>query len=608
MCTSSTVSFACILLACLGPAMWGADRTARRDEGKAPEGGKRLNNLVWELVNTKPGTVEGERSFPFTTSRTRWLYVRVAGHADGSRMKISLQREGEEPEIIMVFHPGEKKTREVMRFLPAGNHRLVVRSNVLLWEGRSRVDSLIVRSIPELVYAQFTSTPWIQEFGPFGEDFLERYVIPNVNTFVCVPDNFEDPLFKRLQPTGRRWLAKYRTPDEDTKEKLAPEQLAKHIAKTVGFANPAYDGVVADEFKSSEPRCANYAEALRRLHAELRFKDKLFYPYALHLYDGEPGREFVNAVIETGAAIAWKRYLKSQPDEGRARDYLQRELVEHARRYRELSPGSIEHIVVCFGYFAIPPEFLNHYPSVNYKKYLDMQFNIVANDPAFRGTYGLMTYLANYADEETARWAAHLFRHYGIEGRTEPATDDPYESDHIRNGDFTYGTDGWTIEPAEKDSIRPVRKDGFGYLQGRWPRTSEGDSALLTVRTAKGPNVFSQDIVNLEPGRLYSFRMITGDYEDLSRKRRHAVTVRIEGASEISEKCFVSVFANRHRYGPYDRRDKAWMNYHWQVFRAEGTKARLIVSDWADQDKPGGPIGQELIYNYVSVQPYYAGD
>ena len=47
-----------------------------------------------------------------------------------------------------------------------------------------------------------------------------------------------------------------------------------------------------------------------------------------------------------------------------------------------------------------------------------------------------------------------------------------------------------------------------------------------------------------------------------------------------------------------------YMNYHWRVFRAKGTTARLAVSDWKSEHEPGGPVGQELMFNFVEVQPY----
>jgi len=46
------------------------------------------------------------------------------------------------------------------------------------------------------------------------------------------------------------------------------------------------------------------------------------------------------------------------------------------------------------------------------------------------------------------------------------------------------------------------------------------------------------------------------------------------------------------------------MNYHWRVFRAKGKTARLRVSDWQSDTAPGGRVGQELIYNFIEVQPY----
>ena len=46
------------------------------------------------------------------------------------------------------------------------------------------------------------------------------------------------------------------------------------------------------------------------------------------------------------------------------------------------------------------------------------------------------------------------------------------------------------------------------------------------------------------------------------------------------------------------------MNYHRLVFRAKDTTAKLTISDWADATTPGGPIGQEILYNFVEIQPY----
>ena len=395
---------------------------------------------------------------------------------------------------------------------------------------------------------------------------------------------------------------------------ITVDDAYKFITSHPAFKTADFDGLIADEFGNSDPICVPYSHAWRRIRADPEFAKKFYYPYANHFYTGPEGQEFMKTLIETNSAIAWKRYLKGQPDEPSARDFIHAELVGRAREYRRLCPGSLEHIIVCFGYFSAPPEFLNANPQGNYKTYLDMQFNLVANDPAFWGTYGLMTYLASYADEETVRWAAHLFRHYGIEGNTGPASKDPYDSPHLVNGDFADGTEGWTLKPAYEGSMRTVHSPGFGWLQGRYPRTSEGDTALLMVRSKTKPNVLTQEIRDLEPGRLYTFRMFTGDYRDLSKEQKHAVTVKLDNVGLVPGKSFTHICKNcySHHHGPFNREHRAWMNYHWYLFRAREKTSRVTVTDWGSdpstssgQAKPVGPIGQQLMFNFLQVQPYF---
>ena len=181
---------------------------------------------------------------------------------------------------------------------------------------------------------------------------------------------------------------------------------------------------------------------------------------------------------------------------------------------------------------------------------------------------------------------------------------------HLENGDFERQGDRWTLAPAEEGSIRFGISPGFSWLQGRYPHTNEGNTVIVTRRSAARPNVFSQQIRNLEPARLYSLRMYSGNFKDLSAKQKHAVSIRLENVEMIPDHCFTHVFANcySHHYGPYDRKNRAWMNYHWRVFRAKGETASLAVSDWPTEKEPGGPIGQEMMYNFVQVQPYYAAE
>ena len=573
---------------------------------------KILNNIVWELLNTRPGQVAGTRKYTFRSPRTRWVYVAAtADVGKGGQLGISLDNAPQTHDVIL-SGAASNKTLEAMRFLPAGTHTLALKAT-----GKCNVHRLIVRSIPELIYSHYMSNPHVKEFGPYGGAFVKKHIEKNVNTFVTSNAYVNLPAVKEWKQHGGRWLVDCPVP-----KNVTVDTAAAHIAKTTGFNAPFVDGSIGDEFGSSHPYCADYAGAVRKLRTSPSYRDRLFYPYASDLYGGEPGREFVQGLMDTGNRIAFKRYLRTQPNEEAARHFLRDMLVRHALAYRTLCPGSLEHVAVCFGYLSAPPEFLCIDPGVNYRVYLDMQFNLVANHPAFWGTYGLMTYLADYADEETVRWASHLFRYYGIEGNTAPATDDPYDMHHLRNADFADGTSEWTIQPAAAGTIRPDKFPGFSTLQGRWPTTPQGDTVLVTLRNAARPNSFRQEIRNLERGRLYSFRMFSADFRDMATPEKHVVTIKLDNVTLLPEKCFTHLGHNSyaHSYGPYNTKHKAWMNYHWRVFRARGRTATLRVSDWASdpstgsprrrsgqagQAKPGGRVGQELMFNYVKVQPYF---
>src|SRR6185369_11433160 len=126
------------------------------------------------------------------------------------------------------------------------------------------------------------------------------------------------------------------------------------------------------------------------------------------------------------------------------------------------------------------------------------------------------------ADEETVRFVGRLYRHYALQGRKDMLTRDPLFLPHIQNADFEKGDEHWTLQAAEPGSIRTNHFPRYGRIEGRYmglgrPADPEhiGDTFLWMKRSPKGPNIFSQAIKNLEPGRLYSMKMFSCDYQDL---------------------------------------------------------------------------------------------
>ena len=548
----------------------------KRKFPSGPPGARELNNLVTELLNV-PRPETSSKPYTFVNPKRGWIFISNSG-AD----KVRLSAEGSAEAQTIPLAEKHADAHETMRFLPAGRYTI----------STARAAKLIVRSVPDLVYARYAIGPLVGEFGPYGGEFQEKYIFKNVNTFVGGNEE--------CKKRGRRCLAHCQAPH------VTVDEAYKYLVGTGAFNRPYIDGLIADEFGHTGPYCATWAKAIDMVFSKPEYKGKTYYAYAMDLWEDKDGRELVASLVKNDCTIAWERYLHTQRTELDAIRFLGHRLVTGARHYREKCPGSISHLVVNFGYFSAPPEQIDTFPHVNFKTWLEMQVNLVANDPAFEGVRGIMTYLSYYADEETVRWGAKLFRHYGIEGNTEMLSKDPYILTHIKNPDFEREGEGWTRRPAQEGSIRFGLSPGFSTLQGRYPEVNEGNTVLITKRSANRPNTFSQEIKNLEPGRLYTFKMFSGDFNDLSVKQKYAVTVKLENADLIREKSFTHVFAScySHKYGAYNANNRAWMNFHWYLFRAQGRTAGLTVSDWASDKEPGAPIGQELMYNFIQIQPY----
>ncbi|MBM4085421.1 MAG: LamG domain-containing protein, partial [Planctomycetes bacterium] len=559
---------------------------------------KVLNSLVTELLRVQP--TAGMTAFRFTNPRDGWVFI--SSTADGG-LWLSLDEPRKEKAILAHEKSG---TLEAMRRLPAGQHTIHVGG-----EGNARPKDLIVRAIPELIYCKFGSNPHIEQHGPYNYEFLQRHVLPHVNTIVGTGSQEQQPYVEQWKARGGKWIVECPLPGLSA-ESVTADEAEKAWTANPGMKSPLLDGLIVDEFWTGLPeqKYAAWTEALLRIHNNPQFKGKTLNPYCGPMHGTEGSRRFAKSVVDCGGKFALERYLPEQRSEADARAYLNSTLTDTVRAWREAMPGIERHIIFCFGYLCAPPESVNIDPSVNWLTYMDMQVRHVATSPACFGAHGLMFYTSSYADEESVRWAARLYRHYGIEGRTEPLSKDPYLLTHLHNPDFDEGMSGWTLSPAEDGSISAKTMSGLSWLQGRYPRTSVGDNFLWLRRSARKPNVVTQEVKNLQPGRLYSLKLFTADYGDLTQgksvKQKHAVSIALDGVELVPDKCFQHAYPNcySHHLPPFDAKHRAWLNFHQRVFRAKAMSARLTLSDWASSEAPGGDAGQELALNFVEVQPY----
>ena len=587
-------------------------------------GAKPINNLVFELLHvTAPGT----RAHRFRNPREGWVYLRVTPAAGNRPAAVALDSQP----VALALVNGQL---EAMRFLTAGPH------TVGLAPGGPEAAALEVRSIGELFYATYGGNPHVSETGNYSWDFLRRHCLHHYNSIIgsssSNPDGTspQEAELRAWVAAGKRWFSLEPVP---FRPDTTADQTFDHWTRAIGMSHPLMSGIWIDEFganprngKTPEQWYKLWINAIRRIAADSRYRGRKLYAYGpIGMRPAERFRvmfPFVKTLIDSGYRLGSEWYLPeglSRP--GRVINNTNDLLAEFSpgweganrESFEKGVPGSASERVIVLSLLSEPGwETGDLYSKYDYNVFLDAQFQFVATDPSFFATRGVQGYQSSYCGEEQLRLFARLVRHYAIEGNTKRLLEDPYVLTHLQNSDFTGGTTGWSLQLAEGAgdgaSIKVVTAPGFGRMQGKYHAPpGAGDVALRTRRSGARPNLVSQTIEGLTPGRLYSLRLITGDYRELigkqSQRRKHAVSVTIEKGQLVADKCFQAVVSSGYwyPYGAFNANNPYWINYHQRVFRASGKTARLVLSDWVSRQASDGPTGQQLLWNFIQLQPYF---
>ena len=591
------------------------------------DGTKILNNLVAELLNVQSAQTEARKEYTFTNPRKGWVFISSTASVRGADRTLISVNSIDKNNAAIVHSEATDTTVEAMRYLPQGVHKLYVDC-----EGTARLSRLVVRAIPEMMVAGLgyrcggdwplvagQQVPILPCFGHYNMAYLDRIgLLDSINVLIERNPVAENAAYvKKWREQGKKLIVRDGMWPTFQLEKPTADSIFKLWTKCRGLADAGYDGVIADEFSGlghgGVGRYPLYAAAVKNIAQDPAFKGRVFYPYCMPMYHCDLATGMLEAVVGAGYKWAEEKYLVEQPTEASAKSYMDVRLRQNILHYERAFPGAARHMITTLGFLSAPPLTLNSEPGVDYKVYMDMQMHLLANDPVLFGLYGIQWYQNGYADEEYLRWSAKLFRHYGIEGRKERLTRDPYMLPHIKNPDFDEGKSGWTLQLAEAGAIAIEHAAGYGTLQTRVPGSggAAGDNFLVTKRSAKAPNRFSQQIRKLTPGRTYSVKMFTADYGDLKKGKAENdtdhINIKIDGVDLIREKEFHQRFPTSLAgsvFGPFNRENSFYLTYHRVVFRAEAPEAVLTISDWASDTDPGGAVGQELMFNFIEVQSY----
>ncbi len=586
-------------------------------ESKSSGKQRKLNNLVTELVR-EALPESGLAEYTFKNPKDGWIFIKApAEMAASGRVIVSFDRMSRKQAII------SRKTGrhgEAMRWFHAGVYKIYV------WTKDKPEGMLIVRSIPEIIFLQFTGDFNSPDGSPYKVsqkevhgsdrlylyywDYLDKYVLDNVNVVQADESCDERPEIKKWLAEGRKLISGAHFPS------LNPDDLYRHWSKSMRVSN--FSGVLVDEFVSPTNNISfkdrllggynpgfgfrpEILNVIRRIHdsgQKGKFYAYLGVPKAASVKDSRPLLDILEA---SGYYWVWEAYLWEQSNLDEAKSYMEKELIQRMREFRKEFPGYEKHLILC-------PSIMGPWDSIpymDYKVWLDMQMNASVSNPAFEGIYGIAPYQSTTADPEMIRWVSALLRHYFIEGNTGLLSAKYGYSlltDHLRNADFSAEAAAWNVHPAKAGSIQFKKVRDLPFKKGYLPL---GPGILVMKRESQKANVVRQEIRNLKPGRLYSFRMFIGDLSatDLKTRQIYAHSVAIKGAVILPQEGRQDV-----QRGDAAIKNSICWNYTYIVFKAVKPSAMLEISDWIDAKIPGGPVHQELLFDFMQIQPFYSAE
>ena len=554
-----------------------------------------LNNLVTQVVVAENLSGDATHAFNVTNPRNGWLFFRITAQTGRSgSVRVSIPGSGAANAGALEaigYGTSEKRTAESMRFMVKGDHVIHLEMS------DADVARFEVRLIPVIVYERMVGSFRAMEgFPEYDYKFLERCgMLDSVNTIGTYD--------------GWQWMGKWQRRGRHAirisggVSGLGSEDRAFQQWDS-GMVNPGgVDGQIIDEFfPKLKKHFPMWAKAFRRLRQK--------YPDKLCLLYTAGGADSLRELIEPLADLDFYWTPEEQVYETRK---THEEIVEHGFGRTWITgfqdegyfPNISEQTVHSIGIFSGPSHGKCNddvYPDRSWKVLRELHFHELATHPLHKNAAGIDMYQSTLCQEEYLRWMAKLCRHYAIEGSTQRLTSDRYELNHIQNPDFARGFADWALEPAESGSIVLRNLKGYGMkVQGRHGHA--GDDLLCMKRNAEKPNVIRQEIRHLEPGRFYSVTMYTADLGNLHERQIHQVGLMVRGrVREHPDETIQSAW--RHDAAQEFGNKPTYSNYHRIVFRAQEETAELVISDWRNASVLTGPIAQEMMFNFVQVEPY----
>lgn len=546
---------------------------------------KRLNNLVSRLLLEKSG--KAEALYGFVNPEDGWVLVNIVPAKASPALSVKVNGQ----EVIK----STTDRLEAFRLLPRGEYELAV-------SGAEGGFDIKVNAVPELISWAPCEKSKVPGNGLYNWEYNKKYCLKAWTSFSTGRINEE--AYPESKEMGLCWITNcmaVNLPDVDTFVKRIESNKAMQ-------ADSRQAGITCDELFFNNSNIDIYSKALKKYDNPY---NRLIYTWIV----GKPGNlgmhaDFLSTCVNVSSGrgkLLIEAYCHTQANEAEAKKYLDNVMVQKILAFNNLVPGINASTGFIFGTFNQPAVIsLEHMPDVDYKYYLDMQLNLLANHPAFDGIRTTGFWGTYHGEDEFQRWSFTLLRHYAVDGNTDmlsPEYGFTYNTGYVKNADFENGLKEWTLVPASKDSITTGERERFGYgSEARWGATAGiGDKFCVLKRQAGLPNIISQKATGLVPGRTYQFQYLAADYKDVqsgaNNPKELGLSVTLEGADIVPELSFLYI----DKRAPGKNMDgHARVNLRRIVFKA--TKPEMLIT-FSDEK---AAAGDEIAFNFVQLKPYYS--
>ncbi len=529
-----------------------------------------------ELLNTD---VDGKRKFVFVAPSNGWYFIRVATK-DGKIVDARL-------DDSLTLYPNGSYRNETMRNLKRGLHFIILQEGV---QG-----TLQVRAVPMVLkYAGVSPQVSFPSMPPYSWEWHKKHAIGRSSNFGpggIKPDCLEESKLFGVTYARRYYVNRKQKYNRDEAKKTL-EEFNNSLAMT--DKHTYYIGM--DEFSWSDyGALLNFADISNHVQ---NIHNKIIMPWILsprgpfiqgmHHYVIE---QFLNMGGGMGA-FAFETYLPTQPTEEDARRIIMNTVTNIVDGCEKFFPGSASHILLSFSNMNHPTYITSaHHPNVNFKYFLDLEMNLLANSPAGSKIGGLGYWGCHYADSDVNLWTQELYRHYCCDGNTEMLSKQygyTYILPYLSNGDFHDNLNGYKVNgEAFVETIPKFSKNCLAFFGGE--RNAADTVAVLSPGTT-----LETTAVQLDTKATYKLEYVAADYENVKNEIMSnepiPVTVELSNAEIIA----------RHDVLDSFNRKKTHPRIHYYVTHFRPTSPTMKLSFTCNREN-----NRKCTINLIKIEPLF---